>query len=330
MVKAVGLRHGLVGALVSIIVVLSAGCLTKQAHPIPQTTVPQEDRWGIYSLNLDMGEVELLYSNPETITVLRLNSSGDRFVFSQVVRVGDTTQEEIFTLSIDGQDLQRLTNNEFRDLYPAWSPDDARVAFLTFRGPDLDIYIMDADGGNVKQLFDSGSHDADIHWVGEKIAFTANNRIWIMNDDGTGAHQITEPPRAGEWGNANLPFGDYDPRFNSDGSKIVFERLVGDQSIHGNYDLYLMDIDGSDVTRLTDTGYSQGLASWSHSGSRIVYTVAAIDEVGQYNIYIMNADGTDNRDITPDTFPTRFLCNSPIFSLDDTRIYFIGEWWSDD
>lgn len=91
MVKAVGLRHGLVGALVSIIVVLSAGCLTKQAHPIPQTAVPQEDRWGIYSLNLDTGEVELLYSNPETITVLRLNSSGDRFVFSQVVRVGDTT-----------------------------------------------------------------------------------------------------------------------------------------------------------------------------------------------------------------------------------------------
>ena len=330
MVKPGGLRHGLVGALASLVVVLSVRCLAEQAHPTPQAVVPQQDRWGIYSLSLDTGEVELLYSNPETITVLRLNNAGDRFVFSQVVRVGDVTQEEIFTLSIDGQDLQRLTNNEFRDLYPAWSPDDARVAFLTFRGPDLDIYIMDADGGNVKQLFDSGSHDADIHWVGEKIAFTAYSRIWVMNDDGTGEHQITEPPRAGEWGNANLPFGDYDPRINSDGSKIVFERLVDDESLHGNYDLFTMDIDGSNVTRLTDTGYSQGLASWSHSGSKIVYTVAAIDDIGKYNLYIMNADGTDNHDITPDTFPTRFLCNSPIFSLDDKRIYFIGEWWADD
>ena len=122
MVKAGGLRNSYVGALVSIIVLLSAGCLTKQAHPTLQTVVPQEDRWGIYSLSLDTGEVELLYSNPETITVLRLNNAGDRFVFSQVVRVGDTTQEEIFTLSIDGQDLLRLTNNEFRDLYPACHP----------------------------------------------------------------------------------------------------------------------------------------------------------------------------------------------------------------
>ena len=330
MVEAGGLRNSFAGVLVSIIAMLSAGCLAKQTHPTQQTAVPQEYRWGIYSLSLDTGEVDLLYSNPETITVLRLNNAGDKFVFSQVVRVGDTTQEEIFTLSIDGQDLRRLTNNEFRDLYPAWSPDDEWVAFLSFRGSDLDIYIMDATGRNVKQLFNSGSHDADIHWVGDKIAFTAYNRIWIMNDDGTGAHQLTEPPRAGEWGNANLPFGDYDPRINSDGSKIVFERLVDDESIHGNYDLYLMDIDGSNLTRLTDTGYSQGLASWSYSGSKIVYAVAAIDDVGQYDIYIMNTDGTDNRDITPRTFPTRFLCSSPIFSIDDTRIYFIGEWWSND
>ena len=330
MVKACGLRQSLVGVLVVIVVVLATGCLAKQTHPTPQAVVPQQDRWGIYSLSLDTGEVELLYSHPETITVLRLNNAGDRFVFSQVMRVGDVTQEEIFTLGIDGQDLHRLTDNESRDLYPAWSPDDARIAFLSFRGPDLDIYVMDSDGDNVGQLYDSGSHDADIHWVGEKIAFTAYSQIWIMNDDGTGAHQITEPPRAGEWGNANLPFGDYDPRINSDGSKIVFERLVDDESLHGNYDLFAMDIDGSNLTRLTDTGYSQGLASWSNSGSQIVYTVAAIDDVGQYDIYIMNTDGTDNRDITPRTFPTRFLCSSPIFSIDDTRIYFIGEWWSND
>ena len=57
MVKSVGLRHGLVGALVSIIVVLAAGCLTKQAHPTLQTVVPQEDRWGIYSLSLDTGRL---------------------------------------------------------------------------------------------------------------------------------------------------------------------------------------------------------------------------------------------------------------------------------
>ena len=129
------------------------------------------------------------------------------------------------------------------------------------------------------------------------------------------------------WGNANLPFGDYDPRLSPDGSKLVFERLLNDSSIHGNYDIFIVNSDGTGETRLTYTGYSQGLASWSHSGDKIVYIVAAIGTEGKYDMYIMNYDGTDSRNITPDYFPSNFLCHSPIFSPDDSEILFIGEWW---
>jgi Tol biopolymer transport system component len=149
----------------------------------------------------------------------------------------------------------------------------------------------------------------------------------MIGSDGTDATQITNPPRAGEWGEANLPFGDYDPRLSPNGDLIVFERLEDDTSRHGNYNLFTVKVDGTQETRLSENGYSQGLASWSHSGDRIVYVVSAIKDEGKYDIYMMNKDGSDNQLITPDYFPEEFLCHSPIFSLDDSMIYFIGEWW---
>jgi Tol biopolymer transport system component len=309
--------------IMTLVIVISA------AHAVaaPPAQVEHDERWGIYALDLETQQADLLFSSPQSITTLRLNHVGDTFVFSSKVGGDDNEYEEIFTLGIDGGDLRQITDNTTWDLYPAWSPDDTQIAFLSWRDSDLDIYVMDADGSHPALLYDSGTHDADVHWGGDHIVFTAFSQIWIMDGDGTNAHPLTDPPRAGEWGNANLPFGDYDPRISPDGSQVVFERLVDDQSPHGNYDLFRVDIDGTDLTRLTDTGYSQGLASWSHVGDRLVYVVAAMGEVGKYDLFLINADGTGNQDITPDNFPPHFLCHSAVFSLDDTLIYFVGEWW---
>ena len=148
-----------------------------------------------------------------------------------------------------------------------------------------------------------------------------------MQAGGDNIRPLTNPPRAAEWGAANLPFGDYDPRISPDGERVVFERLVNDQSQHGNYDFFALDIESAKEIRLTHSGYSQGLASWSRSGKQIVYLVAAIEDAGQYDIYLMDADGTDNRNITPAYFPPEFLCHWAIFSNDEASIYFIGEWW---
>lgn len=248
--------------------------------PPGQQGIPHENRWGIYRLGIDTQTIDLLYSSPIEIASLRLNSAGDKLVFSHKVDGESNANEEIFILSTDGNDLRRITNNSFWDLYPAWSPDGSSVAFLSQRASSLGIYVMNADGSDAKQLYDSSSHEADIDWMGNQIAFTKESRIWIMQSDGTGIHQITNPQRAGEWGDANLPFGDYDPRISPDGASVLFERLVDDQSPHGNYDFFIVDIESSNEFRLTQSGYSQGLASWSNSGNQIVYIVAAIGTLG--------------------------------------------------
>ncbi len=311
------------------LILIGGGC--GQANKI----VPRGERWGIYSLDLSTQNVQLIYSNAEKLSGLKLNSKGDKFIFTQIVDGKDNspeetvdTREEIMNIGADGIGLKRLTENSVLDTYPAWSSDDENIYFISWRDKDLDIYVMDADGGGAEKFYDSGSHDADIDNVGDKIVFTRNSQIWIMNSDGTNPKRVTNPPKAGEWGKANLPFGDYDPKLSPDGAKIVFERLEKDESAHGNYNLFSINPDGTGETRLTNNGYSQGLPVWSHSGEKIIYVVAAINDEGKFDIYEMNSDGQNNKNITPEYFPPDLLIHSAIFSNDDSKIYFIGEWWS--
>jgi hypothetical protein len=299
--------------------------------------VPHEGKWGIYVYDLETKKTELVYSSANRISRIRLNNAGDMLVFYQ--QIGNSSEcvvedspinvcDEICSIGVDGEDYRRLTDNDQWDLVPCWSDDDSKIAFLSFR-ETLDIFMMDADGSNIREVYDSGFHDSDLHYSNGKIAFTRNSQIWILNEDGTAATQITDPPRAGEWGNAVLPFGDYDPNLSPDGSRILFERLVDDETSHGNYNLYVINMDGSGETALTDNGYTQGIPVWSHSGEQIVYLLSAIGNEGKYDIAIMNSDGSENRNITPEYFPADFLCHDPIFSSDDAAIFFIGEWYSD-
>src|SRR4030042_1872549 len=268
---------------------LNMGCRESAGVLQQVKTVPREAPWGIYRLDPGTQDVPLIYSFPADSypSDLRLNNRGDRFVFAQRPNSSDESATEIYTVGIDGKSLRRLTDNDYWDLYPVWSPDGARIAFLSRREKDLDIYVMDADGKNTLKLYDSGDNDADIDWVGNNIVFTSQFMLWIMNDDGTEPVPVTAYSDQGKWGKANLPAGDYDPRLSPDGKRVVFERLEDTASLHGGYNLFTINADGTSETRLTNNGYAQGLASWSRSGKTLVYIVAAINNEGKYDIYTM-------------------------------------------
>jgi Tol biopolymer transport system component len=297
----------------------------------PAASLPHEDRWGIYSLDLASQDVQLIYSSPNEIINLDLDPSGTRLAFSQEAGGDALADSEIFTLETSGQGVQRLTDNRYLETYPVWSPDGSQILYLAWPDDSLDIYRMAADGSHAGLFYDSGSHDGDIDWVGDLVAFTRDSRIWLIRSDGSGARQLTDPPRAGEWGNTNLPFGDYDPRISPDGARLVFERLVDDRSPHGNYDLFTIGIDGSGLTRLTSSGHTQGLANWSHAGDWISYIVTTeADGTPRFDVWLTRPDGTENRDVTPAYFPAQFLVHWAAFSGNDTHLYFIGEWWPDE
>ena len=96
-------------------------------------SVPHVKKWGIYSLDLSNQKVELIYSSDNKIETLRLNTNGDKFVFSMTFNGSEYNNSEICLLNLNGIDFIRLTNNEYWDLYPTWSPDETKIAFLSYR-----------------------------------------------------------------------------------------------------------------------------------------------------------------------------------------------------
>ena len=125
---------------------------------------------------------------------------------------------------------------------------------MSNRDGNYEIYAMDIDGSNQQRLTSSPEQKIFPVWSpdGGKIAYSVNsfsNRravIHVMNSNGSDNTAIT----AADGRNEN-------PCWSPDGSKIVFQ-----SERDGNFEIYSMNFDGSEQTRLTDSHGWDGWASW--------------------------------------------------------------------
>ncbi|MCC6569641.1 MAG: PD40 domain-containing protein [Anaerolineales bacterium] len=69
----------------------------------------------------------------------------------------------MYVMNADGTDLVNLTN-KLGGGDQAWSPDSTKIAFVSGRDGDSEIYIVDADGNNVHQLTDNDTDDYSPVW----------------------------------------------------------------------------------------------------------------------------------------------------------------------
>jgi dipeptidyl aminopeptidase/acylaminoacyl peptidase len=319
-------------AAAGLLAAVACGCSSTPSDPGDVgPSGPEHDRaWGIYRLDPATDEVDLIFSSENSLHRIDLNADGTRLVFQEDFGPDTFTDSEICVVGTDGTGYARLTANGWLDAYPCWSPDDSEILYLSW--PDypantMDIYLMNAATRDAELFYDSGFHDGDCAWEGADIVFTRESQIWIMDEDGTNARQVTDYALAGQQGAADLPFGDYDPRLRPGEDLVCFDRMVDDRVPSGNYDFFLITSEGEAETRITFTEYSQFITEWSRDGDRLVFTVAAIEGEGRFDIYTMNADGTAYENVTPADWPAEFLCTHPVFSADESRIYFVGQWW---
>jgi len=108
----------------------------------------------------------------------------------------------------DACEATQLTDDLRDDFFPRWSPDGEKIVFSSQRDANRNIYIMDADGGNIVQVTNSRDHDSNPIWAldGEAIIFSSKRQgdwgIYIINPDGTDERLLVDAPgedRFGDW-----------------------------------------------------------------------------------------------------------------------------------
>jgi Tol biopolymer transport system component len=132
-------------------------------------------------------------------------------------------RRSIYAMDADGGNVVRLTTGDaWNDRAPHWSPDGSKIAFHSNRsGSDLQIFVINADGTNLRQLTTVGTNQWP-NWSpdGARISFSSqrstdgvpDNGLYLMNADGTGQMNLT---RSGT-------MLDMMSTWSADGSQIYF------------------------------------------------------------------------------------------------------------
>ena len=238
---------------------------------------------------------------------------------------------------------ERLTHSRGDDLWPVPSPDGARIAFVSTRDGNKELYVMRSDGAGQTRLTITKADEEDPDWSpdGKRIAFTSmrdgNEEIYVIDVrcqmlDDSGACipnpvsslssniQHPVPIRL-----TDGPVMDAIPVWSPDGKKILFVSMRD-----GNPELYLLSI-GSQSSpasiiqhpvpiRLTDHPANDGLDShlWSPDGKQIVF-VSERDL--NLEIYGMASNGSGVHNVTSNPATD----DGPVGSPDGRSIVFVSD-----
>lgn len=232
----------------------------------------------------------------------------------------------------------------------------ARIAFMSDRDGNWEIYIMDRDGSNLLNLTNDPSADGvPIHTADQdRLAFVSDRDgeeldLFLVNLDGSNATNITNTPDSNEVPIAWSPNGEH-LVFVSDrsgSSEVFLMKTSGEELLNlsqrdevNNFDdwssktdrfilaanadmgtsLFITDLTGSTHQPLTDGNYPAGGARWSPDGQKITF-MAIMPDSDSIDIYMVDAVGGEPVNLTQSPSNDGF----PLWSPDGSRIAFLSD-----
>ncbi len=242
------------------------------------------DVWEVYTADVNGENVNRL-TNFKQARIKKgpvWSPDGNRIAFHADINEG----AQLFSINKNGEDLVQLTALPGHNVEPYWSPTGEELIFNAVpKDGKVKMMVMDKDGSNVRPLYNPDGHNWYPRIVHkDKVVFTSDINhehfydIFSMNLDGSNLQQLTSV-KAINW------FPEYSP----DGEKIVFHSNQDDPSFSdaGDYNLYMINADGSGMTRLTNLKGQELHAKWFPSGDKLIFEWH--DEVAK-GLHILNID----------------------------------------
>lgn len=240
-----------------------------------------------------------------------------------------TRDGKIHLMGADGANIKPLSGARVSDAhYLAWSPDARMLAYDCGKWDGL--YKIDLSSSEVTKVVDmySASHPG---WSpdGNQLAFTVYNfPVSLQPAIGSNITRVfVADLRSSEVLPTNLALdslqlfqsADAFSSWSPDGKRILFSsnRPLTWEDAEANSDIYMMDPDGTNVDRLTNTRAHEWWPTWSPDGEKIAFVGAGADNISS-SIYLMNADGTGLFQVTHNLSSGHYLTWSP----DGTRLAF--------
>lgn len=219
------------------------------------------------------------------------------------------------SISISQPSTHNLTRHPGNDFAPVWSPDGSKIAFVSDRDGDQEIYVMAFDGGSPQRLTVNESRDYSPNWSpdGSQLTFVSrrdgNYEIYSMSADGSSQRNLTHHPAEDGRG---------DHSWSPDGKKIAW---ITDRDMNGdaNWEIYIMDAEGESFTNLTKTHSEERMSNaiWSPEGGEIAF-VSYRD--GNSEVYVMDRDGSRALNLSRHEAVDR----DPVWSPDGKHIAFVS------
>ncbi|MDN3641971.1 hypothetical protein QWY87_04620 [Lutimonas halocynthiae] len=190
---------------------------------------------------------------------------------------------DIFVADTKGNQLEQLTFGDGYDAEPTVSPNGDRIVFTSTRTGDLELFTMNIDGSDVRQVTNELGYDGGA----------------FFSPDGTKLIFRSSRPKTEE------EIKEY--------KDLLAEGLVQPT----NMELYVCNVDGSDLTKITDLGNANWAPFFHPSGKKVIFSSNHASK-RSFNLFMINLDGSGLEQITYDTVFDAF----PMFSPDGKKIVF--------